>query len=138
MFIDRLPWLMACFGDCRHRALRAQLEYIVRERRHLRASVVVLSQDPMSVPPVLLSLLDAVGVFRTDAQAWLDHLGRQIAAFRGLRAEALTGLPAGHLLLWARDWWEAGGRRELPGRLVHLSVRPRLSHHGGETRTAVT
>ena len=139
---EELPCnLLLCFDEvhkfCKHKEVGTQIEYFIRERRHLRVSVVVLSQDPMSVPRVILSLLDAVGVFRTDAQEWLDYLGRQIVAFKNKKVEEFTNLPAGQMILWAREWWEQSGGRELQGVLVQMSVRPRTSHHGGGTRTAV-
>lgn len=72
-----------------------------------------------------------------DTQRWLDFLAEEIAAFRGIKVEEFIRLLPGQLLLWSRQWFEESGLGELShSPLVCVTVRPRLSQHGGPRRGA--
>ncbi len=115
-----------------HPVVANQIEYFVRERRHLNLSLILSSQDPMSLPRSVIGQLDVVGVYRVDTQRWLDYLGQEIAAFRGVSVTEFVNLKPGQLWLWARHWHEESGLEEMSGNtLVCITVRPRMSQHGG-------
>ena len=98
-------------------------------------SLILSSQDPKSLPRSVLGQLDVVGVYRVDTQRWLDYLGEEIAAFRGVNVKEFVGLLPGQLFLWSRRWFEESGLGELAQcPLVCVTVRPRLSQHGGPKR----
>jgi hypothetical protein len=119
-------------------AVRRQMGTLVRERRHLGVSVIVSSQDPLSVPEEILPLLDCVGVCRHDSREWSRQLGKVARALGGLGPERTRELPPGTLWLWARDWHvvDEGLTGPIEGPVL-LDMRPRLSQHGGATRPAV-
>jgi hypothetical protein len=79
-----------------------------------------------------------VGVFRHSCAKWNRYLGRQLGAFRGLRVADTEGLEKGEMWFWAKDWLYVTGQLSgLSTRLLRVKLRPRVSHHGGRTRTAV-
>src|SRR5262249_51999925 len=61
--------------------LRTLIEHVIRERRHLRVSVILSSQDPLSIPHSTLAELDSVGLFQTASARSIRHLAHDIAPF---------------------------------------------------------
>lgn len=110
-------------------ALTAALVESVREMRHLGASLLIASQDPLSIPQSVLELSSVLLLHRMTSPRWLKHLQSAIVATKGLRIEELAALPAGSALTWAQQCTDARFKRA-PRR---IRVRPRLSKHGGET-----
>lgn len=135
---------------CKYATLRGQLEFLVRERRHLGLSVLLLSQDPPSIPQAILDELDGVGVFRMDSARWRTVLGVEIGAFARLPMERFQRLAPWEMLFWSRRYCgvapavtpaataaTAALDTSPDGTmLLHVRVRPRLSQHGGATRVA--
>lgn len=78
------------------------------------------------------------GVFLHECEVWNRHLGKYILAFKQLTT-ALTGkLPPGSMWFWACDWTFVEEEDRLPAdNPALIRWRPRFSHHGGATRTAV-
>jgi DNA phosphorothioation-dependent restriction protein DptH len=113
--------------------LRRRIEHVIRERRHLRASVILLSQDPAEVPHSTLAELDGVGLFGTGSARSIRHLARDIEVFGDLRPADAAALAPGQMLLWTRRTFSPYAPGDLEGKLVRVQVRPRLSHHGGAT-----
>ena len=99
--------------------------------------MILLSQDPAEVPHSTLAELDGVGLFSTGSQRSIRHLARDIEPFRHLTPADAAALGPGQMLLWSRSWCTPYAPGEFDGSLVRVQVRPRLSHHGGATRTAV-
>jgi hypothetical protein len=110
-------------------ALTAALVEAVREMRHLGASLVIASQDPLSIPQSVLELSSIVLLHRMTSPRWLKHLQGALAATKGLRIQDLASLPAGTALAWAHQCTDARFKRG-PRR---VRIRPRLSKHGGAT-----
>lgn len=108
-------------------ALTGAITEAVREMRHKGVTLVIASQDPPSVPAVVIELSTVIIAHRMTAPTWLKSLQRSNQAFSGVKPGELAGLKPGQALLWC-----VGGSNQFrqPQR---LSTRPRLTKHGGET-----
>ncbi|MGW5440531.1 methylation-associated defense system ATP-binding protein MAD8 [Nocardia asteroides] len=104
----------------------------VREMRHKGMSILVASQDPLSVPTSLIELSDVVIMHKMTSPAWLRHIQKANAALSALRSEQLARLQPGEAYLWAGKATE----RSLTHGAVRVTLRPRVTRHGGATRTA--
>ncbi|MEU6559116.1 methylation-associated defense system ATP-binding protein MAD8 [Nocardia nova] len=104
----------------------------VREMRHRGMSILVASQDPVSVPTSLIELSDVIIMHKMTSPAWLKHIQKANAALNTLRPEQLSRLQPGEAYLWAGKATE----RSLTHGAVRVSLRPRVTRHGGATRTA--
>ncbi|NJQ03403.1 methylation-associated defense system ATP-binding protein MAD8 [Streptomyces zingiberis] len=112
--------------------LVAGLVETVREMRHKGMSVLVASQDPPSVPISLIELSDHVILHKFTSPAWLKHLQKANAAFSGLRSEQMSQLQPGEAYVWAS---KATDKAFTHG-AVRVRCRPRVTKHGGATKTA--
>ncbi|MFD2796412.1 hypothetical protein ACFS27_22820 [Promicromonospora vindobonensis] len=106
----------------------------VREMRHKGMSILVASQDPPSVPVSLIELSDHIVLHRMNSPAWLKHIQKANAALSGLRPEQLANLKAGEAYVWASKATESSFTRNA----VRVSLRPRVTRHGGATKTATS
>ncbi|MBI3272550.1 MAG: PD-(D/E)XK nuclease family protein [Planctomycetes bacterium] len=116
----------------RDRALVDGMVEVVREMRHRGTSVMIASQDPSSVPASVIELSTQVILHRFTSPQWLKHLQRVNTALGELSASDLVGLESGQALLWSRTATDP----EFTRRAVRVQMRPRLTRHGGETRSA--
>jgi hypothetical protein len=142
---DACPLLLAideAHKFANHPPMAQLIENLVRERRHLRLSLILASQDPGSLPPRILPLLDTIGVLRMPSTEWLKDLAKHIGALRKLKPEHTENLPTGTLWFWAKEWLiidedllDYETVREGP---LLIEARPRIARHGGATRLAVT
>ncbi|MFJ9431102.1 hypothetical protein ACIRQY_15785 [Streptomyces sp. NPDC101490] len=104
----------------------------VREMRHKGMSVLVASQDPPSVPVSLIELSNHIILHKVTSPAWLKHLQKANASLNSLSSEQLARLAPGEGYIWsgkATDPAFATGA-------VKLAFRPRVTRHGGATKTA--
>jgi DNA phosphorothioation-dependent restriction protein DptH len=106
---------------------------VVREMRHKGTSILVASQDPPSVPVSLIELSSQIILHRFNSPAWLKHIQKANAALIGLTAEQLAKLKPGEAYIWSSKATDPSYSREA----VKVSLRPRVTLHGGSTRTAV-
>ncbi len=106
---------------------------VVREMRHKGTSILVASQDPPSVPISLIELSSQVILHRFNSPAWLKHIQKANAALLGLTAEQLAKLRPGEAYIWSSKASDPSFSREA----VKVTLRPRVTLHGGSTRTAV-
>ena len=118
--------LLLCLDEAHkllsHGPLRRQIEHVIRERRHLRVSVLLSNQDAREVPPSTLAELDGVGVFPGTSERALRHLAADIEAFSDVTPRDLAALSPGQMLLWSRRTYspyEAGFDDKIP-----LSYKP--------------
>jgi DNA helicase HerA-like ATPase len=116
-----------------HPVLSRQLEYMVRERRHLGLNLIFGSQDPQSIPGEVLALMDVVGMLQHDSPDWIRYLARHISAFKGVRTKLTKKMAPGLMLMWAKKWCVLSEDWD-PQELRLVLVRPRVTLHGGETR----
>jgi hypothetical protein len=113
--------------------LVASLVESVREMRHKGMSVLVASQDPPSVPLALIELSDHVILHRFNSPGWLKHLQKANTALADLTSAKMNALTPGEAYIWAGKATDPAFTRSA----VKVSLRPRITRHGGGTRTAV-
>lgn len=114
--------------------LVASLVESVREMRHKGMSILVASQDPPSVPLELIELSDLMILHRFNSPGWLKHLQKVSTSLAGLSSTKLNALVPGEAYVWSSKATDAAFTREA----VKVSLRPRLTRHGGATRVAVS
>lgn len=113
--------------------LVAGMVSVVREMRHKGTSVLVASQDPPSVPISLIELSTQIIVHRFNSPAWLKHIQKANAALVGLSPEQLARLDPGDAYVWSAKASDPAFSRGT----VKVAFRPRVTRHGGATRTAL-
>jgi hypothetical protein len=113
--------------------LVAGLIEVVREMRHKGASIMVASQDPPSVPISLIELSSQVILHKFNSPAWLKHIQKANAALGSLTPEKMSNLRPGEAFIWSS---KATDETFTKG-AVKIRCRPRVTHHGGATKTAV-
>lgn len=106
---------------------------MIREMRHWATSVVIASQDPLSVPRAIIELTSVLILHRMTSPQWLKHLRSAIVALSDVQDAAVTSLLPGEALAWAQRSTD----KRFTQRPQKLAVRPRFSQHGGGTKTAV-
>jgi DNA phosphorothioation-dependent restriction protein DptH len=113
--------------------LVAGLVEVVREMRHKGTSILVASQDPPSVPVSLIELSSQVILHKFNSPAWLKHIQKANAALGSLTPEKLANLRPGEAFIWSSKATDEAFTKSA----VKLRCRPRVTHHGGATKTAV-
>lgn len=113
--------------------LVAGLIEVVREMRHKGTSILVASQDPPSVPISLIELSSQVILHKFNSPAWLKHIQKANAALASLTPEKMANLRPGEAFIWSS---KASDEAFTKG-AVKIRCRPRVTHHGGATKTAV-
>ncbi|KAI6110773.1 hypothetical protein EDD16DRAFT_1609606 [Pisolithus croceorrhizus] len=129
---------------------------LTREQRHLGMRVIISTQEPTVIPPVLMDLCTVAIMHRFSSPAWWDHLARHVAtdvsADQGFEAvvklktgEALVLAPSG-LGVFPDDDLEKSGtdtgkqcaRANIPLRLgqfgrrfLLMKTRARITKDGG-------
>ncbi|MGW6403391.1 methylation-associated defense system ATP-binding protein MAD8 [Streptomyces sp. NPDC055134] len=112
--------------------LVAGLVETVREMRHKGMSILVASQDPPSVPISLIELSDHIVLHKFTSPAWLKHLQKANAALSTLSSEQMSRLQPGEAYVWASKSTDPAFTHGA----VKLRCRPRVTRHGGATKTA--
>jgi hypothetical protein len=106
---------------------------VVREMRHKGTSIMVASQDPPSVPISLIELSSQIIMHKFNSPAWLKHIQKANAALSCLTSDKMSHLGTGEAYVWSSkasdDSFTQGA--------VKIKCRPRVTHHGGSTKTAV-
>ncbi|WP_260333978.1 methylation-associated defense system ATP-binding protein MAD8 [Streptomyces beigongshangae] len=105
----------------------------VREMRHKGMSILVASQDPPSVPISLIELSNHMVLHKFTSPAWLKHLQKANAALSALTAEKMASLNPGEAFVWSGKATDEAFVRSA----VRIRCRPRVTRHGGSTRTAI-
>jgi hypothetical protein len=105
----------------------------VREMRHKGMSVLVASQDPPSVPIKLIELSDVVILHKFNSPAWLRHMQKAAVSLADLSPAKMAGLAPGEAYVWSSKSSET----EFTRGAVRMRLRPRITQHGGATKTAV-
>lgn len=113
--------------------LVAGLVEVVREMRHKGTSIMVASQDPPSVPVQLIELSSQIILHKFNSPAWLKHIQRANAALGGLTPEKMAQLRPGEAFVWSSKATDEA----FSNGAIKIRCRPRATHHGGATKTAV-
>jgi hypothetical protein len=90
------------------------------------------SQDPPSVPISLIELSDHVILHKFTSPAWLKHLQKANAALSALTSEQMSRLQPGEAYVWASKATDPA----FTYGAVRIRCRPRVTKHGGATKTA--
>jgi hypothetical protein len=107
---------------------------VVREMRHKGTSIMVASQDPPSVPVALIELSSQIIMHKFNSPAWLKHIQKANAALRDLTSDKMNHLGTGEAYVWSSKASDDVFTRSA----VKIKCRPRVTQHGGSTKTAVT
>ena len=111
----------------------AGLVEVVREMRHKGTSILVASQDPPSVPISLIELSSQIIMHKFNSPAWLKHIQKANTALSELTSDKMSHLGAGEAYVWSSKSTDEAFSRGA----VKILCRPRVTRHGGGTKTAV-
>jgi DNA phosphorothioation-dependent restriction protein DptH len=106
---------------------------VVREMRHKGTSIMVASQDPPSVPVSLIELSSQIIMHKFNSPAWLKHIQKANAALGELTSDKMSHLGTGEAYVWSSKASDDSFTRGV----VKIKCRPRITQHGGSTKTAV-
>lgn len=106
---------------------------VIRQMRHQGVSVLIASQDPPSLPTAIIELSSLVILHRFNSPQWLKHVQRSITSLNDLTPAQLAALNPGDAYVWATKATE----RIFTQKAVKMRFRPRITQHGGGTKTAV-
>src|SRR5207244_3755590 len=82
--------------------LIGQVVETIREMRHQATTVMIASQDPLSVPRAVIELTSILLLHRITSPQWLKHLKSAIAALESIEEGHLATLAPGEALVWAQ------------------------------------
>ena len=105
----------------------------IREMRHKGVSIMIASQDPMSLPNKIIELSSIVLLHKFSSPAWVKHIQKSVTALQTLTATEMSSLGPGEAYLWAGK----SSDKAITQRPVKISIRPRVTKHGGDTIKAV-
>ena len=105
----------------------------IREMRHKGVSIMIASQDPMSLPTEIIELSSIVVMHRFSSPAWVKHVQKAITPLQTLTATEMAALGSGEAYLWANK----SSDKAITQRPIKISIRPRVTKHGGDTIQAV-
>ena len=106
---------------------------VVREMRHKGTSIMVASQDPPSVPISLIELSSQIIMHKFNSPAWLKHIQKANSALGELTSDKMSHLGTGEAYVWSSKASDDAFTRGA----VKIKCRPRITQHGGSTKTAV-
>lgn len=112
--------------------LVGSLVEVIREMRHKGTSILIASQDPPSVPIEVIELSTQIILHKFNSPAWLRHIQKANTALADLTSEKLAQLRPGEAFVWSSKASDAG----FSDRAIKVKLRPRVTRHGGGTRTA--
>lgn len=113
--------------------LTAHIVDVIRQMRHQGVSVLIASQDPPSLPTAIIELSSLVILHRFNSPQWLKHVQRSITSLGDLTPAQMAALNPGDAYVWATKATE----RVFTQKAVKVRFRPRVTQHGGGTKTAV-
>lgn len=105
----------------------------IREMRHKGVSIMIASQDPMSLPTEIIELSSIVVMHRFSSPAWVKHVQKAITPLQTLTATEMATLGSGEAYLWANKATD----KAITQRPIKISIRPRVTKYGGDTIQAV-
>lgn len=114
-------------------SLTSSIIELVREMRHKATSILVASQEPRSVPVSLIELSTEIILHRFSSPDWLKHVQRANVALGTLKPTELGNLKPGEAYIWSSKATEEA----FTAKAVKIELRPRVTKHGGDTKTAL-
>lgn len=116
-----------------NKELVSSITTAIREMRHKGVSIMIASQDPMSLPVEIIELSSIVVMHRFSSPAWVKHVQKAITPLQTLTATEMASLGSGEAYLWANK----ASDKAITQRPIKISIRPRVTKHGGDTIQAV-
>ena len=116
-----------------NRDLVTSIVTAIREMRHKGVSVMIASQDPMSLPTEIIELSSIVIMHKFNSPAWVKHVQKAIIALQSLTPSEMSSLGIGEAYLWAVKSTD----KLVTQRPIKVSIRPRVTKHGGDTISAI-
>lgn len=105
----------------------------IREMRHKGVSMMIASQDPMSLPTEIIELSSVMLMHKFNSPQWVKHVQKSITQLQTLSSSDMATLMPGEAYLWATKSTDKG----VTSRPMKISTRPRVTKHGGDTIKAV-
>lgn len=105
----------------------------IREMRHKGVSMMIASQDPMSLPSQIIELSSVVLLHKFNSPQWVKHIQKSITQLQTLSSSDMASLVPGEAYLWATKATDKG----VTMRPMKISTRPRVTKHGGDTLKAI-
>ena len=105
----------------------------IREMRHKGVSMMIASQDPMSLPSEIIELSSIMLMHKFNSPQWVKHVQKSIIQLQTLSSTDMASLVPGEAYLWATKSTDKG----VTNRPMKISTRPRVTKHGGDTIKAV-
>ncbi|OAV64075.1 VirB4 component of type IV secretory pathway [Bacteroidales bacterium Barb6XT] len=105
----------------------------IREMRHKGVSIMIASQDPLSLPNEIIELSSIVLLHKFNSPQWVKHIQKSITQLGALTPADLSCLAPGEGYLWATKSTDKG----VMSRPIKIFTRPRVTKHGGETVKAL-
>ena len=105
----------------------------IREMRHKGVSMMIASQDPMSLPTQIIELSSVVLLHKFNSPQWVKHIQKSITQLQSLSSSDMASLIPGEAYLWATKATDKG----VTLRPMKISTRPRVTKHGGDTIKAI-
>lgn len=112
--------------------LTSHIVDVIRQMRHQGVSLLIASQDPPSLPYEIIELSSVVILHRFNSPQWLKHVQRSITSLSDLTPAQMASLRPGEAYVWATKATE----RIFTQKAVKMRLRPRVTQHGGGTKTA--
>lgn len=116
-----------------NKELVGSISTAIREMRHKGVSVMIASQDPMSLPTEIIELSSMVILHRFNSPQWLKHVQKTLTSLGTLTASDMAQLGSGEAYVWATKATD----KAFTTRPVKIQIRPRVTKHGGATIQAV-
>lgn len=105
----------------------------IREMRHKGVSMMIASQDPMSLPNEIIELSTVMLMHKFNSPQWVKHVQKSITQLQTLSSTDMANLVPGEAFLWATKSSDKG----VTARPMKILTRPRVTKHGGDTKKAL-
>lgn len=116
-----------------NRDLTSTIVTAIREMRHKGVSMMIASQDPMSLPNEIIELSSIMLMHKFNSPQWVRHVQRSITQLQTLSSSDMASLQPGEAFLWATKATD----KSVTLRPIKISTRPRVTKHGGDTIRAI-
>jgi len=103
-----------------------------RLMRHKRTTVIIASQDPLSVPQPLIEMSTMIFCSKMSAKRWLEYIQEVNTSFDNVIPRHLNDLGRGQAYFWALR----SSDYKYTTQATKIQVRTRASLHGGASITA--
>ncbi|KAF7790865.1 hypothetical protein EIP86_001823 [Pleurotus ostreatoroseus] len=124
--------------------LTQELSSLIRQQRHLGMRVIVSTQEPTVVPPILLDLCSVAVLHRFSSPSWLAHVEKHVAARMDTdeafdkivqlqTGQAVVLAPSALQTVAEDDGWHLSAKKlqQFGRRYAVIKTRQRVTRDGG-------